>query len=169
MCHDSASSRIANSSPSPQLIGPDEVKTEPNHGVFCPPDPRPAVAAAFLELDESLAVVYPHFLGKRLASRCRQEFEHPRQKAGILRRLVVYSADGGCNQIELHISREVLGQSRFMPHATEACSHKTVHICRRLELLVGIAMSRCDGDLALLGEDSADRGSNVPGEARLRS
>ena len=43
-----------------------------------------------------------------------------------------------------------------------------VHFCRRLELLVGIAVSSGDGDLALLGEDSADGGSNIPGEACLR-
>ena len=55
-----------------------------------------------------------------------------------------------------------------MPHATEACSHKTMHFCRRLELLVGIAVASCNGDLALLGEDSSDGGSNIPSEVRLR-
>ena len=45
--HDSASSRIANSRPSPKLIGQDEVKIASIRGVFCPPDLRPAVAVAF--------------------------------------------------------------------------------------------------------------------------
>lgn len=45
--HGLANSTIATASPSPTLVGQDEAKAAPILDVFCPPDPRPAVAAAF--------------------------------------------------------------------------------------------------------------------------
>ena len=116
----------------------------------------------------TFAVVDPHSFRRRRATSCRQKLAHPRQEACILRRFVVDRADGCGDQVELLVGRKVFGQRWLRPHATEACSHKAMHLGRRLKLRAGGVLAGSNSDLAFFGEDSSNRGSNVPGEAGLR-